>query len=185
MSRSRVTARTDPEAARIVGRRACPSRLCELTLTDHEEKREIPNQMRCRMKPLTLVLLFTGATGAGCATTGFGTLPEPEKQQFNQCYQANRSSLCPMTGKAAEQTNCRDRLQSDYARQETPQARERWLMARCSQVKGDHMHGGSESGPGTDGAASAGYACPMHPDQTSADPNAKCATCGMKLKPRE
>lgn len=136
------------------------------------------------MKPLTLVLLLAGATGAGCATTGFGALPEPEKEQFNQCYQANRSSLCPMTGKAIEQMNCRDRLQSDYGRQETPQAREQWLMARCPEMKGDHMHG-SESGPGTGGAAVAGYACPMHPNQTSADANAKCPMCGMKLEPRK
>jgi hypothetical protein len=30
--------------------------------------------------------------------------------------------------------------------------------------------------------AVATYACPMHPDQTSTDPNAKCQICGMKLQ---
>jgi len=28
------------------------------------------------------------------------------------------------------------------------------------------------------------YYCPMHPDQTSNDPNAKCPLCGMKMQPR-
>ena len=32
--------------------------------------------------------------------------------------------------------------------------------------------------------ANAPYACPMHPDQTSTDPNAKCPVCGMKMQPR-
>ena len=27
------------------------------------------------------------------------------------------------------------------------------------------------------------YACPMHPDQTSTDPDAKCSICGMKMQP--
>jgi len=29
------------------------------------------------------------------------------------------------------------------------------------------------------------YACPMHPDQTSNDPHAKCAICGMNMEPRK
>jgi hypothetical protein len=28
------------------------------------------------------------------------------------------------------------------------------------------------------------YYCPMHPDKTSTDPNAKCPICGMKLEQR-
>ena len=33
-------------------------------------------------------------------------------------------------------------------------------------------------------SASAPYYCPMHPEQTSKDPNAKCPICGMKMVPR-
>jgi Cu(I)/Ag(I) efflux system membrane fusion protein len=29
------------------------------------------------------------------------------------------------------------------------------------------------------------YACPMHPDQTSTDPNAVCSICGMKMEAQD
>ena len=29
------------------------------------------------------------------------------------------------------------------------------------------------------------YICPMHPEETSTDPNAECSTCGMNLLPAE
>lgn len=29
------------------------------------------------------------------------------------------------------------------------------------------------------------YACPMHPDETSTDPEARCSVCGMFLEPVE
>jgi hypothetical protein len=35
----------------------------------------------------------------------------------------------------------------------------------------------------TDNQTAQLYACPMHPDQTSTDPNAKCPVCGMKMEP--
>ena len=27
------------------------------------------------------------------------------------------------------------------------------------------------------------YVCPMHPEETSEDPNARCSQCGMALEP--
>jgi membrane fusion protein, copper/silver efflux system len=41
-------------------------------------------------------------------------------------------------------------------------------------------HAAPRKGAGTDP-----YVCPMHPEQTSADANARCALCKMKLEPRK
>ncbi len=46
----------------------------------------------------------------------------------------------------------------------------------------DHAHG-STGDPGA--ASKVPYACPLHPDQTSSDPNAECPVCGSKLEPRK
>lgn len=108
------------------------------------------------MKSLTIVLLLTTA---GCAITGtFSALPEAEKETFNQCFQARRSTLCPMTGKPIEQVACRDRLQGDYARLEMRQDREQWLAVRCPEMGGMHSAGAPEQGPsGGSCSRSCGY----------------------------
>lgn len=45
--------------------------------------------------------------------------------------------------------------------------------------RGEHANG---HGSTTQGEAI--YACPMHPEVTSNDPNARCPKCGMKLEKR-
>jgi Cu(I)/Ag(I) efflux system membrane fusion protein len=39
----------------------------------------------------------------------------------------------------------------------------------------------AENADSTEGA----YACPMHPDQTTNDPNGTCPICGMKVVPKD
>ncbi|MBI3182102.1 MAG: efflux RND transporter periplasmic adaptor subunit [Myxococcales bacterium] len=43
-------------------------------------------------------------------------------------------------------------------------------------------HAGHSSAPSTE--AEAPYYCPMHPEETSSDPQARCPKCGMTLEPR-
>ena len=67
---------------------------------------------------------------AACATTRFAALPAPDKDQFNECFRENQSTLCPSGGKAIQRENCRERLQSDYARGDAD-ARAQWLSDHC------------------------------------------------------
>jgi len=46
----------------------------------------------------------------------------------------------------------------------------------------DHADGDGHHDSDHEGDGDHTYACPMHPDQVSNDPDAKCSICGMNMK---